>query len=186
MLQPFGSFGGIISVNSNQPVDITFMLGVRLLNDPNDDEIVGKYTETVYKLALSRTKDIHAAADVFQEVFFRYFKKRPVFLSEEHEKAWFIRVTINCSKSMLGTFWDKHKAQIDETLVAEEQTERNEIYDEVMRLLIKWRTIIFLFYYEGYNITEIAAVMSIKENTVKSHLFRARKLLKERLVDYEF
>jgi len=146
---------------------------------------VEKYSDMVYKLALSRVRDPHSASDVFQEVFYRYFKKRPVFSSDEHEKAWLIRVTINCSKSLLGSFWNKHTVALDET-VAAKQHEVNDVFDEVMRLPKKFRTIIFLFYYEELKVSEIARVMSMRENTVKSHLFRARNLLKERLTDYEF
>jgi RNA polymerase sigma-70 factor (ECF subfamily) len=155
------------------------------LNSDNDTAFVEKYADTVYKLALSRTKDQHSASDVFQEVFYRYFKKRPCFTSDEHEKAWIIRVTINCSKSFLSSFWNKNTVPIDETLAAE-QAETNEIYDVVMQLPMKYRTVIFLFYYEGFTIAEIARAMNQKENTVKSHLFRARTQLKERLVEYEF
>jgi RNA polymerase sigma-70 factor (ECF subfamily) len=150
-----------------------------------DDAIVGKYSEMIYKLALSRTKNAEDAADVFQEVFYRYFKKRPAFSGEEHEKAWFIRVTINCSKTMLGSLWNKRKAPMGET-PAQSRAEGNDVYDEVMRLPMIYRTIIYLFYYEGYKIEEIAELLRVKENTVKSRLFRARKILKERLVDYEF
>ena len=85
---------------------------------------------------------------------------------------------------MLGSFWKKRTVPLDETLVAE-QPEIQEVYDVVMRLPLKYRTTIFLFYYEGFTITEIAKTMKLKENTVKSHLFRARNLLKEGLVDYE-
>ena len=150
----------------------------------DDAAFVEKHADTVYKLALSRTKNPHSAADVFQDVFYRYFRKRPCFASEEHEKAWMVRVTINCSKSFLGSFWNKHTAPLSEALPAAQQ-ENSGIYDEVMRLPLKYRTAIYLFYYEGFSLAEIAASMNLKENTVKSHLFRARNLLKERLTDYE-
>lgn len=154
------------------------------MDNRSDIEFVEKYSELVYKLALSRTKDSFSAADVFQDVFYRYFKNRPCFSSGEHEKAWIIRVTINCSISTLSAFWKKHTVPIDETLAAE-QPELCEVYEVVMQLPKKYRTVIFLFYYEGFTITEIANMMNLKENTIKSHLFRARNLLKERLGNYE-
>lgn len=155
------------------------------VNNQRDTAFVERHSDTVYKLAISRTRDSHSAADVFQEVFYRYFKKRPCFSSEEHERAWIIRATINCSKSLLSSFWNKHTVQLDETLPAAPIAD-NGVYNEVLKLPVKYRTIIYLFYYEGLSITEISEAMKMKENTVKSHLFRARKLLKERLVDYEF
>jgi len=157
----------------------------KAMNKQNDVEFVEKYSSLVYKLALTRTRDLTSADDVFQDVFFRYFKKRPSFLSDEHEKAWIIRVTINCSKSMLGSLWKKRIVPLDESL-AVDQPDVQEVYDVVMQLPLKYRTVIFLHYYEGFTISNIAKVTKAKENTVKSHLFRARSLLKERLVDYEF
>jgi len=154
------------------------------MNNQNDVEFVEKHSDLVHKLALFRTGDLSTADDVFQDVFYRYFKKRPSFLSDEHEKAWVIRVTINCSKSMLGSFWKKHVVPLDESLIVE-QPEIQEVYDAVMQLPQKYRTVIFMHYYEGFTISDIAKATNNKENTVKSHLFRARNLLKERLVDYE-
>jgi RNA polymerase sigma-70 factor (ECF subfamily) len=158
--------------------------GKSAMSNQNDVEFVERYSDLVYKLALSRTKDFSTADDVFQDVFYKYFKKRPLFSSDEHEKAWVIRVTINCSKSMLGSFWKKRVEPLDESL-AVEQPEIQEVYDAVMQLPLKYRTVVFLHYYEGYTISDIAKAIKAKENTVKSQLFRARNLLKERLVDYE-
>ena len=155
------------------------------MDSQNDIEFVEKYSDLVYRLAISRTRDLSTANDVFQDVFYRYFKKRPSFSSIEHEKAWIIRVTINCSKSTLGSFWNKRVVPLDESLTVE-QPEIQEVYESVMQLPLKYRTVIFLHYYEGYSVSDIAKATKTKENTVKSQLFRARTLLKERLRDYEF
>ena len=61
-----------------------------------------KYSTMVYKLAFARTRNKENAEDIFQEVFLRYVRKQPKFESEAHEKAWFIRVTINCSKTLFS------------------------------------------------------------------------------------
>ena len=68
-------------------------------NDAYKHAIVEKYFDTVYRLALSQTQDKNKADDVLQDVFVRYIKSDKTFESEEHLKAWLIRVTINCSKS---------------------------------------------------------------------------------------
>jgi RNA polymerase sigma-70 factor (ECF subfamily) len=154
------------------------------LENQSDVVFVEKYSDLVYKLALARTRDSFSAADVYQEVFYRYFRKRPCFSSEEHEKAWVIRVTINCSKSLLTSFWNRYVEPLNEALAAK-QPEILEVYNTVMQLPQKYRTVVFLFYYEGYTTSDIAKAMNMKENTIKSHLFRARNLLKERLNDYE-
>ena len=155
------------------------------MNDRKDIEFVKRYSELVYRLSLARTRDPSTADDVFQDVFYRYFRKRPSFSSAEHEKAWIIRVTINSSKSMIGSFWKKRIVPLDDSLTVE-QPEIQEVYDVTMKLPLKYRTVIFLYYYEGFSISDIAKATSTKENTVKSQLLRARGMLKERLVDYEF
>jgi len=156
------------------------------INNNSDAEFVERHADTVYKLALSRTKDPSAAADVFQEAFYRYFKKRPAFVSDEHGKAWMIRVTINCSNNFLGSLWRKKTVPLGEVTGEQPPHEYSGLLDEVMRLPRRYRTVICLFYYEGLRVSEIAAVTGTKESTVKSHLHRARIMLKERLVGYEF
>ena len=61
----------------------------------------------VYRLAFVRTGTKHDADDVFQEVFLRYVKKKPVFVDEEHRKAWLIKVTVNCSNNFWSSLWNK-------------------------------------------------------------------------------
>ena len=151
-------------------------------------EMTVKYFDTVYRLALARTKDSAIADDVCQEVFLKYIKSDKQFESEEHVKAWLIRVTINCSKSVFTSSWFKKTRPLSEELVFN-TPEKNDIYHSVMKLPKKYSTVIHLFYYEDMPIAEIARLLNTKESTVKSHLFRARNLLKEHLggrYDYEF
>ena len=75
-------------------------------------EIVEKYSSMVYKLAFARTKNKSDAEDIFQEVFLTYIRRNPTFENEEHEKAWFIRVTINCTKDL----WSYNKKRMHEEL----------------------------------------------------------------------
>ena len=131
----------------------------------------------VYRLALSRTRSIESAEDIFQEVFMKLSKKIPEFESKEHEKAWLIRVTINCSKNILNSAWNKRIVELEENLNFE-TTERNDIYFEVLSLPKKDRTIIHLYYYERYKLSEIAKMMNITEKSAKTRLYRARKKLK--------
>lgn len=144
------------------------------------EEIINKYSDMVYRLAMARTGQKENSEDVFQEVFFRLSKKMPKFESEEHEKAWLIRVTINCSKNLLNSAFLRHKSDLDKELTFETE-ERYNVYYAVQRLPLKYRTIIYLYYYEGYKINEISKILKIKENTVKSQLARAREKLKSKL-----
>jgi len=144
------------------------------------EKMIDKYSDMVYRLAMTRTGKKENSEDVFQEVFLRLSRKMPEFKSEEHEKAWIIRVTINCSKNLLNSAFFRHKSEMTEELSFQTE-ERHDVYYAVLELPLKYRTIIYLYYYEGYKINEISKVLKIKENTVKSQLARAREKLKSNL-----
>jgi len=136
----------------------------------------------VYRLALSRTKSIESAEDIFQDVFLKLSIKMPEFKSQEHEKAWLIRVTINCSNNWLKSAWNRKNVALNEAIHFESK-EREDIYFEVMKLPAKERTIIHLYYYEQFKISEIADILHISENSAKSRLYRARQKLKGGFLD---
>ena len=142
------------------------------------EETVEKYSNMVYRLAMARTRNIETSEDVYQEVFLRLARKMPEFESEEHKKAWLIRVTINCSKSILNSSFIKHRADLDENL-SFETPERHDIYYAVLNLPIKYRTVIHLYYYENYSIKEISKILKLNENTIKTRLSRARQKLEK-------
>ena len=142
--------------------------------------MIEKYSNMVYRLALTRTNTKENSEDVYQEVFLRLARKMPEFKNEEHEKAWLIRVTINCSKNLLNSSFLKNTTEMKEELVFETK-ERHDIYYAVQDLPVKYRTIIYLFYYEDYKINEISKRLKINENTIKSRLSRAREKLKEKI-----
>ena len=144
------------------------------------DQVVEKYFNMVYKLALNQTKDKNHADDVTQEVFLRYIKKDYHFESEEHIKAWLLRVTINCSHNVFNSSWFKKTTPITEDIVFENE-EKGEIYYATLELPQKYRTVIHLFYYEDLSIAEISRYLNINEATVKSQLHRGREKLKEKL-----
>ena len=143
--------------------------------------ICEKYFDMVYKLALSQTKECHLAEDVTSDVFLKFIASGKDFESEEHIKAWLIRVTLNCAKSIFSSSWFKKTVPLLETITAEMPEEESEVYAAVLKLPQKYRAVIHLFYYEGYSVSEIAKIMDAKESTVKSHLFRGREMLKEKL-----
>lgn len=152
------------------------------------DSLFVTYGDMVYRLALVRTRSAADAEDVVQEVFLRCLKNSPSFTSAEHQKAWLIKVTVNCTKSLLGSAFRRHAVPEDAAgeLAADAQESDSTVYDAVLRLPEKYRTAIHLFYYEDYSVKEIASMMRTTESTVKSWLHRARGMLKESLGgDYE-
>lgn len=150
------------------------------------DEMAGriyeKYSDTVFKIAYARTNSIYDAEDITQEVFFRYLRKKPLFESDEHEKAWFIRAAINCTKSLLTSAWFKKTRQLDLIKnAAAEMTEKSEVYYAVAKLPQQMRILVHLFYYEEYKVSEIALMTGKSESNVKTTLMRARKKLADAL-----
>lgn len=141
------------------------------------EKMVEKYSNMIYRLALIRTKTKENSEDVYQEVFLRLAKKMPDFKSEKHEKAWLIRVTINCSKNLLNSKFFRNTSELKEDIPFETE-EKHNIYYSVQKLPIKYKTIVHLYYYENYKIKEISQILKMKENTVKSYLARAREKLK--------
>ena len=104
-------------------------------NEEGIDEIVDKYSMMVYKLAFARTRNKENADDIFQEVFLRYIRKKPKFENENHEKAWFIRVTINCSKTLFSFFNRENYEELNENISNAEEPEA--IMEEFLEKTIK-------------------------------------------------
>ena len=138
------------------------------------------YADMVYRVAYRYVKNSIDADDVFSEVFLAYFKKERVFESEEHRKAWLIRVTINCAKDLLGQRIQMQQAN-EETLP--DKTVRDtdtymDLHDAIEHLSPKYREVIKLYYLDDLSVKEIAQILNKNENTVKTQLARAREILK--------
>lgn len=148
-----------------------------VLTNGSIEYMLGKYSDMVFKVAYTRTKNSHDAEDIMQDVFLRYIRSKPCFESEEHEKAWFIRVTINRTKSLLTSSWFRKTTVLDDRLSVN-PAQKSDVYYAVMALPKDMRTVIHLYYYEDYSIREIAKLLFRSESYVKSILMRARKKLK--------
>lgn len=143
-------------------------------------DTIEKYSDLVYKIAVTRTGDIDNAEDIFQEVFIKYSQKLPQFENEEHKKAWLIRVTINLSKNLHNQAYNRKTIPLDESIKFETQEEEN-IFSIVNQLPQNYKTVIYLFYYEGYKVKEISQIMKKREGTIKTWLSRARENLKQKI-----
>lgn len=136
----------------------------------------------VYRLAFTYLKNSHDADDITQEVFLKYVTLDKTFQSDEHLKSWLITVTINHCKNLLKSSWFKKTQPLDENIQFEQQKNSN-LYHAVMTLSKDYRTVIYLFYYEDYSTKEIASMLGKNESTIRSHLARARKKLKNILLE---
>ena len=137
-----------------------------------------RFADMVYRLAFVRTKNRYDADDILQEVFLRYMKVWQNMDSEEHIKAMLIRITVNCSNSFLTSYWFKKTEPLKDPLQSVEGVSDGGVLSEVLKLPIKYRTVIHLHYYMGYSVEEIANITSTKPATVKTQLFRGREKLK--------
>lgn len=144
------------------------------------ERVVNEYSDMVYRIALTRTGTVENAEDIYQDVFLKYGQKAKEFENPEHEKAWLIRVTINMTKNFNNSSWNKKVVNLDENLKFETPEETG-VYEVVARLPQNYRTVIYLMYYEGYKVSEISKLMKVKEGTIKTWAFRARKLLEKDL-----
>lgn len=146
--------------------------------DAGAEQVIRHYADMVYHLAFARTGSRVDADDIFQEVFLRYMRRKPVFRNEEHRKAWLIRVTVNCAKSFWGSPWMR-KMQPLETDIVLETPEEHGLYEALQRLPARYREVIHLFYYEGFSTEEISGILRRKSSTIRAQLTRARAMLRD-------
>ena len=142
------------------------------------EQVMERYGNTVYRLAYSQTRSKTDAEDIYQDVFLRYFRKRPEFDSEEHRKAWLLRVTLNQTRSLFRSAWFRHTVPLDERVAFSEPEERK-LDEALARLSGKDREVLHLYYYEELSVREIGELLGRKESTVRTQLTRARRRLAE-------
>jgi len=153
--------------------------------DCNVEELFDRYSDMIYRIAISYGNQVSLAEDVVQEVFYRFLKKRPHFKSSEHEKAWFIRVTVNCCKSAVSSSWMKRVRPLEDAgqvAVAFQSGDEEELYAMLEKLPAMYRCVLYLHYYEEYQVKEIAGLLHITPNLASARLSRAKKLLKKEIL----
>ena len=143
---------------------------------PELEEVMGRYETMVFRLAYSYTRSRSDAQDLCQEVFLRYYCRRPIFASEEHRRAWLLRVTVNRCKSHLSSWWVRRTVPLDDRISMPEP-EYLELDEALRRLPEKDRLVIHLFYYEDCSTREIAKLTHSTEGAVRTRLTRARQQL---------
>ncbi len=146
-------------------------------------KIAEKLTDVVYRTALSYCNSKSDAEDAVQNAFYKLLKADTEFESDEHIRRWLIKVVINECKMMWRSYWYKNVISFEELGNEPEYTdnEYKELFDEVMKLSPKYRTVLHLYYYEGYSCDEIAEILRITATAVQTRLMRARNKLKEQL-----
>lgn len=156
---------------------------MKLLNGFNEkkfSEIYDKYSKMILNIGFTYLKNTSDAEDIMQEVFIKYITKSPLFINEEHRKAWLIRVTINLCKDYLKSKKNKINEELYEEIDYLENNEK-EILSELFKIDEKYRIVIYLHYYEGYSLKEISKILNSNISTIGTWLSRGKTELKKRL-----
>ena len=141
------------------------------------ERLVQTYSDMILRLSYTYLKSTQDAEDICQTVFLKLLTGGMVFDSPEHEKAWIIRATANACKDALRA---AHRRCVGLEAAAPEPPD-SAVLDAVMALPEKYREAVYLYYYEGYSVREVAALLGRSEAAVSAHLSRGRKSLRQTL-----
>lgn len=145
------------------------------------ETLYNQYIDMIYRLCFSFLKNREDTEDAVQTVFVKYLKKKKRLVNENHEKAWFIVTASNVCKDMLRQSWRKHDRSMeryDEIAVRKDAAD-HEMEMAVMSLPDKYKTVVYLYYYEGYQTKEIAEILHKPASTIRNYLTEARRHLKK-------
>ncbi|MDY6328152.1 MAG: RNA polymerase sigma factor [Lachnospiraceae bacterium] len=152
------------------------------MTDNEMTEIYNRNVLSVYRLCFSYLKNVTDTEDIVQETFVKAFMRDKAFENERHEKGWLIMTAGNMCKDLLSHWWRKNRNLDDyETLQAKAGFDIDETFIEIMKLPPKYKTVIYMYYYEEYSTREISEILKKNKSTVCSLLKRGREILKERL-----
>ena len=153
--------------------------GSLLRTDEELSEIYKRHVKTVYRVCFMYMKNPHDTEDMVQNTFIRLMQEKTHFQNFEHEKAWLIRTATNLCKDFFRSWWTKTIGMYD---AGEISVEGDFIIDEtlrkVMELPLKYKTAVYMYYYEGYSTAEIAKILNKNDSTIRGYLHSARKLLR--------
>jgi len=145
-------------------------------------EIYNRHVDTVYRICFSFMKNVPETEDMVQETFLRLISSPVVFQSKAHEKAWLIVTASNLCRDTLKKWWRKTEDINDPTLgLKQPPFEINEVLAAILELPHDQKTVVYMYYYEGYSTADIASYLRCPHATVRSRLSRARKNLKMKL-----
>ncbi len=154
----------------------------RRANEVEAERLVGAYADLILRLSYTYLKSTHDAEDICQTVLLKLMGAPARFEGPEHERAWVIRTTANACKDVLRSGHRRRTVGLEAApdAAAPEEPE-SEVVDAVMALPCKYREAIYLYYYEGYSIREIAKLTGRSESAVSAHLSRGRAKLRTML-----
>ena len=152
------------------------------MTDEAFEQLARRWGDTIFRVACHALGSRADAEDVCQEVLLTLYRRDTPFDSDDHAKHWLIRVTVNHCRKLLRAPWRKRNLPLEDfDGPAEVPEDHSDVLAAVMALESKYRVCVYLYYYEGYSVQEIAQVLGAKESTVQTRLHRARRQLRNAL-----
>ena len=154
------------------------------MDEQRATELVDQYADTILRIGYTWLGDMDDAKDICQEVLISLLEETRIFPNSGQERAWVVRVTINRCKNWKKSAWLRHRAPLEEGLylsVEDPEPEGDSLLHHLKQLPDKYRQVLYLRYYEQYEVKEIAALLGHSPALVSTHLARAKARLKAQL-----
>jgi len=154
------------------------------MEDQRAEYLVEQYSDMILRLGYSWLGDMDDAKDICQEVLLKLITDEHTFSDQGQERAWVVRLAINQCKNWKKSAWFRHRAPLEEGLrlaVEAPEPEDGSLLEQLRRLPAKYRQVLYLRYYEGYEVQEIAKLLGCSPGLVSTHLARARIKLRKQL-----
>lgn len=149
-------------------------------------DIYDRHVDTVYRVCFSIMDNKQDAEDAVQSTFVKFVESKKSFIDIEHEKAWLIVTARNTCIDLRRKWWRKKVVDYDLSTVGsigKDSFKYNDLEEKMRKLPSTHRLILYLYYYEGYKVAEIANMLKMNINTVKTRMRSARKRLKIEIGD---
>lgn len=151
-----------------------------LTKEQDIERIIDTYGNMLFRICIVILCNKQDAEDVVQDTCIKYLTKAPLFYDTEHEKAWLITTATNHCKNMRRYNLIRKHMDISELQLYCKDEENYGLLDNLMKLPNKNKTVLLLYYVEGYKVEEIARILTITTSAVKKRLQRGRELIREK------
>ena len=151
------------------------------------ERLTNTYADAILRLSYAYLKNTQDAQDVCQTVFVRLLTEPREFESGEHERAYILRMAANACKDLLKSPWRRRTCDLEACAqVPAPETSDGSVLAAVNQLPAHYRSVIYLFYYEGYQASEIGEILGVPTATIHTRLARGRARLRELLGGPEY
>ena len=151
------------------------------------ERLANTYADAILRLSYTYLKNTHDAQDICQTVFVKLLMEPREFKSPEHERAYILRMAANACKDLLKSPWRRRTCDLEACVqVPAPETSDGSVLAAVNQLPAHYRSVIYLFYYEGYQASEIGEILGVPTATIHTRLARGRARLRELLGGTEY